>query len=146
MLFKLPFILLVFYCVITVLQFVAGIDGIMHLFGLHWIFSGLAAALLAWMPAIGPAVGLYGAVVVWKWPILLALFLFFWPYFIYAGLLLFGTAQAFSFWNKAIWPFHSVHPFKRREDIEPDFTVKENASADEAETRLIGYTKKDSGN
>ncbi|MBR4126252.1 MAG: hypothetical protein IKR09_01575 [Alphaproteobacteria bacterium] len=137
MLSKLPFLFIVFYILITALQFIAGIDGIMHIFGLHWIFAGFAAALLAFIPAIGPAVGLYGAVVVWKWPAFLALFLFFWPYFIYAGLLLFGTTKAFMFWKKALWPF--TRPTKRSGDIEPEFTVKEKASTDDAEALPIEY-------
>ena len=103
MLSKLPVLFAVFYMIVTCLQFIAGIDGIMHIFGLHWIFAGFAAALLVFIPAIGPAVGMYGAVVVWQWPVLLALFLFFWPYFFYAGLLLFGTTRAFSFWKKTIF-------------------------------------------
>ena len=137
--FKWPFLLIALYFLITILQFAAGMDGLMHLLGLHWIFSGIAAALLALIPAIGPAVGLYGAVIVWKWPVVLALFLFFWPYFIFAGLMLFGTTQAFLFWKKAIWPF--TRAAGRSDDIEPEFTVKEKAPADDAEALFIEYDK-----
>ena len=142
MLLKLPFLFVLFYIAVTVLQFVAGMDGIMHLLGLHWIFSGFAAALLAFIPAIGPAVGFYGAVVVWKWPILPVLFLFFWPYFIYAALFLFGSAKLFMFWKNVLWPFYSVRRFKfRHDDIEPEFTVKEKKPDDQngSETLRIEY-------
>ena len=132
MLFKLPVFFAVFYIVITAIQYLASIDGIMHLLGLHWIFAGFAAALLVFIPAIGPITGFYGAVVVWKWPLLPVLFLFFWPYFVYVSLFLFGTTKAFMFWKNAIWPFYSGKPFKfRKNDIEPDFTVKESAPADQ---------------
>ena len=130
----------VFFIVITILQFIAGLDGIMNIFGLHWIFAGLAAAVLVLVPAIGPMVGLYGAVVVWKWNIWLSLFLFFWPYFIYFGLMIFGTTKALMSWKKAVWPFYSSNPFRSRQDIEPEFTVKESASNDDAETLYIEYT------
>lgn len=133
----------VFYIVITILQFIAALDGIMHIFGLHWIFAGFAAVFLALMPAIGPMAGLYGAVAVWKWNIWLALFLFFWPYFILFGFFLFGTTSALLFWKKAVWPFYPPHPFRsHRKDIEPDFTVKESAPEEEAGTLYIEYTDK----
>ena len=139
---KVPFAFAVFYIVVTSLQFIASIDGIIHIFGLHWIFAGFAAALLIFIPAIGPIAGFYGTVVVWKWPLLPVLFLFFWPYFVYFGLLLFGTTKAFMFWKKTFWPFYAANRFKfRHDDIEPEFTVKESASADQekAETQLINY-------
>ena len=141
MIVKLPFIFAVFYIIITSLQFIASIDGIMHIFNLHWIFAGFAAALLIFVPALGPMAGFYGAVVVWKWPLLPVLFLFFWPYFVYFGLFLFGTTKAFMFWKKYFWPFYSVNRFKFKHDIEPDFTVKEDASAhrEKTEASLIEY-------
>ena len=131
----------VFFTVITALQFLAGVDGLMHIFNLHWIFAGFAAAVLVMIPAIGPMVGLYGAAVVWKWNIWLSLFLFFWPYFIIAGLMLFGATKALMFWKKVIWPFYSSNPFRsRQQDIEPEFTVKESAPEKKSETLYIEYT------
>lgn len=143
MLLKCSVLFIVFYAVVTVLQFFAGVDGLSHLLGLQGIFVGLASALLAFIPAIGPAVGLYGAVVVWKWPIIGALLLFFWPYFILAGLMLIGSTQTFLIWKKAIWPFARTagHP----DDIEPEFTVKEKASTDNAEAFQIEYKPDESG-
>ena len=140
MLLKMASFFPVFFIVITILQFIAGLDGLMHLFNLHWIFAGFAAAVLVLMPAIGPMVGLYGAVAVWEWNIWLALFLFFWPYFIYFGLIMFGATKTLMFWKKAIWPFYSSNPFRSRRDIEPEFTVKESASEKTSETLYIEYT------
>ena len=88
------------YAVITVLQFAASLSGLMHMFDLHWIFAGFAAGFLILMPAFGPMAGLYGATVVWKWPALTAFLLFFWQYFIYAGLFLFGATKALLFWKR----------------------------------------------
>lgn len=78
-----PFYLICAYFLIVLIQFVASMDGIMHFFGLHWIFTVFVALLLAIIPAIGPLAGVYGAVVVWHWPVWTALLLFFWPYLIY---------------------------------------------------------------
>jgi len=141
--FKWPVLLSIFYIVVTVTQYVANIDGIMHILGLHWIFAGFAAALLFFIPTIGPIAGFYGAVVVWKWPILPVLFLFFWPYFIYAVLFLFGATKLLMFWKNMIRPFYSFKRFKfSQDDIEPEFTVKESASTDQnIEALPIEYKK-----
>ena len=140
---KLPLLFILFYILITVTQFIASLDGIMHILGLHWIFAGLAAALLIFIPAIGPAAGFYGAVVVWKWPVLPVLFLFFWPYFFYAALILFGSTKLLMYWKNTIWPFYSGKRFRfRHDDIEPEFTVKESASTDSnIEALSIEYKK-----
>ncbi|MBO4643922.1 MAG: hypothetical protein J5716_04865, partial [Alphaproteobacteria bacterium] len=121
-----------FYIVITALQYLASIDGLIHILGLHWIFAGFAAILLFLVPALGPATGFYGAIVVWKWPIIPVLFLFFWPYFVYGALVLFGSARLLMYWKNTIWPFYSGKRFRfRKDDIEPEFNVKENASTDQ---------------
>ena len=140
---KWPILLIVFYIIITVTQYIASIDGIMHILGLHWIFAGLASALLFFIPTIGPIAGFYGAVVVWKWPILPVLFLFFWPYFIYAALALFGATKFLMFWKNMIWPAYTVKRFRfRKGDIEPEFSVKESASTDQnVEAPAIEYKK-----
>ena len=88
------------YLIVSVLQFVASIDGIMHFFGLHWIFAFFAAFLLLAIPAIGPLAGVYGAVAAWGWPVWASLLLFFWPYVLYALLFLCGVRISLSFWKK----------------------------------------------
>lgn len=112
------------YLAVSVLQFFAGIDGIMHFFGLHWIFAGFAALLLLFAPALGPLASVYGAVFVWKWPVLVALLLFFWPYILYALLLSFGVRFSWKLWKfgkSAKTRQEKMSP----QDIEATFTVKE---------------------
>lgn len=135
MLLKLPVLFIISYIVISLLQLIASIDGIMHFFGLHWIFAGFAGLLLVFIPAIGPLAGVYGAVAVWNWPPVLAVLLFFWPYLVYALLFLFGTTASFVLWKKAFWPFYASRPFKSRtQDIEPDFNIKETNDTDPQES------------
>ncbi len=134
MILKLPVLFIAAYILISLLQLIASTDGIMHFFGLHWIFAGFAALLLVFIPAVGPLAGVYGAVAVWNWPPILAVLLFFWPYLVYLLLFLFGTSASFVFWKKAFWPFYTSRPFKARpQDIEPEFMVKETDSADSSE-------------
>lgn len=134
-----------FYIIITIVQFMAGLCGLMHMFDLHWIFAGFAAGFLILMPAFGPMAGVYGATVVWNWPALIALFLFFWQYFIYAGLFLFGATKALLFWKKMISPIYFSSAFKKpQKDIEPEFSVKESPSENkESSERLIIEYKND---
>lgn len=145
MIFKLPVLFILVYILISLLQLIASIDGIMHFFGLHWIFAGFAALLLVFIPAIGPLAGVYGAVAVWNWPPILAILLFFWPYLFYLFLFLFGTTASLMFWKKAFWPFYTGRPFKsqRPRDIEPEFSVKEESrNPQELTTALIEDKRK----
>lgn len=121
MLFKLPFIFAISYLLITLLQFVAALDGVMHFFGLHWIFAIFAAFLLALVPAVGPLAGVYGAVQVWGWSSWAAVLLFFWPYVLYAVMLSLGITTSFVFWKKTFTPFRR----NASHDIEPEYTVKD---------------------
>ena len=120
---KLPVIFAVSYLLLTLVQLVAALDGIMYFFGLHWIFAFFAAFLLAVIPAIGPLAGVYGAVQAWGWPVWAAVLLFFWPYILYAVMLSLGITSSFFFWKKV------TKPFKENEEniIEPEFTVKEKS-------------------
>ncbi len=120
MLLRLPLIFAISYLIVTLLQFVAALDGIMHFFGLHWIFAIFAAFLLALIPAVGPLAGVYGAVQVWGWPAWAAILLFFWPYVLYAVMLSLGITTSFIFWKKTFAPFRHTAP----KDIEPEYTVK----------------------
>ena len=140
---KLPVLLLIAYIAVSLLQLIASIDGIMHFFGLHWIFAGFAALLLVFVPALGPLAGVYGAVTVWGWPSVLAVLLFFWPYLIYLLLFLFGTTASFVLWKKTFWPFYVARPFKRRpQDIEPEYSVKETDDQnDPAQIRFIEHQR-----
>ena len=139
MILKLPVLFIAAYILISLLQLIASIDGIMHFFGLHWIFAGFAALLLVFVPAIGPLAGVYGAVAVWNWPPILAILLFFWPYLFYLFLFLFGTTASFMFWKKAFWPFYVARPFKSKQtqDIEPEFSVKEESRNPQEQTTAL---------
>ena len=144
MLLKLPVLFIIAYIAISLLQLIASIDGIMHFFGLHWIFAGFAGLLLVFIPAIGPLAGVYGAVAVWKWPTVLAVLLFFWPYLIYLFLFLFGTTTSFLLWKKAFWPFYASSPFKSRtQDIEPEFSVKKTNGTDSMKSMPFIENKRD---
>lgn len=111
MILKLPVLFIAAYILISLLQLIASIDGIMHFFGLHWIFAGFAALLLVFIPAVGPLAGVYGAVAVWNWPPILAVLLFFWPYLVYLLLFLFGTSASFFFLEKSFLAFLYFPPF-----------------------------------
>lgn len=117
------------FILVSLIQTVAALDGIMAFFHLHWIFAGLAALLLAFVPAIGPLAGMYGAVAVWGWNPFAALLLFFFPYLLFGVLLLLGLGGSFWFLNK----------LKKNipQDIEPDFTVKETKNAASEETTFF---------
>ena len=120
---KMPAIFLISCLLATVLQFIAALDGIMHFFGLHWIFAIFVAGLLALIPAIGPLAGIYGAVQAWGWPVWAAVLLFFWPYLLYAGLLYSGQKASFWFWKQMF----ASERRPARSDIEPDYVVKEQS-------------------
>ena len=117
------------FVLVSLVQTVAALDGIMAFFHLHWIFAGFAALMLAFIPAIGPLAGMYGAVKVWGWNPLLALMLFFFPYFLFGLMLILGVGGSFWFLNKL--------KKKLPRDIEPDFTVKETKNADSEETTFF---------
>ncbi len=67
------------FIALGLLQLFAIIDGVEHWVGIHWLFAGMVALLIAPMPLLGTVVGFAGAVTVWEWA--------WWQ----AGLLFFGT-------------------------------------------------------
>ena len=103
------------------MQIVASIDGILYFFGMHWIFALFAALILVFIPAIGPLAGVYGAVMVWEWPIWGALTLFFWPYILYGILLLFGFSASF-------WTFGNLKKELKKQPqvIDAEYTIKKD--------------------
>ncbi|MGN0905209.1 MAG: hypothetical protein ACI4PW_08645 [Alphaproteobacteria bacterium] len=133
MLLKLPLIFIVSFIVVSLLQLVASIDGIMYFFGIHWFLAIIAAAALLFIPGVGPLAGVYGAVKVWGWPIWGALVLFFWPYILYGLMLSLGMTTSFFMWKRMFAPFERNHPAT---DIEPDYEVRED---DDGEKRRITF-------
>jgi len=85
-----------FYVTISIFQISAVTDALIFLLmvnntflaGIIFIFS----LFITFTPLLGPILGIIGATIVWEWNILLAFFLFFWPY-------LFGGA-AWILFNK----------------------------------------------
>lgn len=126
---------IIFYILIKLLQFFAGVEGIIHLLGLHWIFSGFAALILLFIPVIGPFVGVYGAVQGWGWSPIWAILLFFGYYFIYFFLFLSGAKVSFDIWKKIFSPSDTFR--HGQQDIEPDFTVKQTNEPPSQKTLLI---------
>jgi len=66
------------YLALGAVQFFAIISGVQAL-GVHWVLSGLLALFLAYMPIVGTAAGVYGAVTAWGWSLTHALALFVGP-------------------------------------------------------------------
>ena len=111
-----PLFFLLSVVIVGIMQVIASIDGILHFFDLHWIFAVFAGLLLLCIPAIGPLAGVYGAVTVWGWSVWGALFLFFWPYFLYGILALFGMTSA-------LWTFRNIRA-SRPPVIDAEYIVK----------------------
>ena len=73
-----------FYVTISIFQISAVTDALIFLLmvnntflaGIIFIFS----LFITFTPLLGPILGIIGATIVWEWNILLAFFLFFWPY------------------------------------------------------------------
>lgn len=66
------------YFVLGLVQFLAVITGL-QVFGVHWLLSGFIALFVAYMPIVGTAAGVYGAMYGWNWELLPALVLFLGP-------------------------------------------------------------------
>jgi len=66
------------YIVVGFVQLFAIADGIGFSLGVGSFISLIIAGFLTYIPLIGSAAGLYGAVKVWDWNIWQALVLFFW--------------------------------------------------------------------
>ncbi|MFY2824506.1 hypothetical protein [Ruegeria sp. MALMAid1280] len=72
-------IFFVAYIVMGFVQFFATMDGLEQATGISGFFNVIVSFFLAYVPVVGAITGVYGAVAVWDWNILLALALFFWP-------------------------------------------------------------------
>jgi hypothetical protein len=66
------------YVVMGIVQFFAIWDGAIEGLGLNSFFGFIIALILAGIPLIGSATGMYGAVTAWDWGWLQAFLLFFW--------------------------------------------------------------------
>jgi hypothetical protein len=62
-----------------ILQVIATADGITHVMGWNSFASWFVAIAMGWMPLLGTATGMYGAIAVWVWPWYAAATLFTWP-------------------------------------------------------------------
>jgi hypothetical protein len=63
---------------VTIFQVIATAAGVAHLTG--WSFtSWLIAIIVGWLPLIGTATGIYGAISAWNWPWWGAVTFFAWP-------------------------------------------------------------------
>ena len=79
------------------MQLAAIMAGVEDWLGLHWIIAAPISFILAYIPIVGPILGIIGAVKIWKWNILLAIALFFWPYILYVIAFVFvGGASVFE--------------------------------------------------
>lgn len=84
------------YILIGLLQIAAIVDGVEHLFGFDSIFGTIIAIFIGmfitYIPMVGAAAGIYGAVESWGWGIGTALLVFLWyvpvaiAFHIYLGL------------------------------------------------------------
>lgn len=81
------------YFVMGFVQFFAVIDGIRYALGLGRFVSGVLAFFVTYVPLVGTAVGVYGAVNVWDWSLVQAIALFFWYIPV---LILVGAISAFA--------------------------------------------------
>ncbi len=84
-------LVLFFYITISIYQISAVADALQLLLMIENTFLEgvvfIISLFLTFTPLLGPVLGIIGAVFVWKWNILFASLLFFWPYLL--GLLFF---------------------------------------------------------
>ncbi len=75
------------YFVMGFVQFFAVVAGIQYALNLGRFLSVVLAFFITYIPLVGSALGVYGAVKVWDWSLLQATVLFFWyvPVFIAAS-------------------------------------------------------------
>lgn len=66
------------YFVVGIAQLFAIMDGVGYALGVGSIISFIIALLVTYIPLLGSALGVYGAVNVWDWSIWQAGALFFW--------------------------------------------------------------------
>ncbi|MGA1798664.1 hypothetical protein VH567_07775 [Sphingomonas sp. 4RDLI-65] len=82
------------YFVIGVVQFFAVWDGVSHVIGaesfIGRFFAFAGAAFVTYIPLVGSAIGVYGAVNVWDWSFGKSMTLFFWYVPVYLLFLLYS--------------------------------------------------------
>jgi hypothetical protein len=66
------------YFVIGAVQFFAIWDGFKYMLGVGSFFGFLLALFITYIPLVGSAMGVYGAIKVWDWGAVQAFVLFFW--------------------------------------------------------------------
>lgn len=66
------------YFLIGLIQLFAIMDGVGYALDLGGFVSAILAIFTTFIPLLGSALGVYGAVQVWDWSLLQALVLFFW--------------------------------------------------------------------
>lgn len=78
----------ILYLALGLFQIAATIAGIQYWLGLHWLFAGLIALIIAWTPLIGTVLGMLGAHYAWGWSWVSAFLLFFGSLIVIAGIAL----------------------------------------------------------
>lgn len=66
------------YAIVGIVQWFAIVDGIGHALNVGSFISFVIAGLITYIPLLGSALGVYGAINVWDWGALQACVLFFW--------------------------------------------------------------------
>lgn len=82
------------YIVIGFVQLFAIVDGVGRALNLGGFISFIIAFFITYIPLLGSALGVYGAVNVWNWSAIQAIILFFWYVPVFLILLLLGGATS----------------------------------------------------
>ena len=86
------------YFVVGIIQLFAIARGFSFALGIPEFVGFLLAFFLTWIPLIGTVAGVYGAIAVWGWWWVWAVFLFAWPYLV--GIAYFGAASVIG-WQES---------------------------------------------
>lgn len=89
--------LFLIYLTFSAIYLVAILDGLTEWVGLHWIIAGPIAFVLAFIPFIGPACAVIGAVFVWGFKWWLAAGIFAAPYLFFMAL--FAASSLVDAWD-----------------------------------------------
>ena len=93
-------ILVIGYLALGVVQFFAIIAGLQEM-GVHWMLSGIVAMFITYIPILGTAAGVYGAITAWGFTLLQALALFFGPLAVFAVFaFVMAGAESVSDWRR----------------------------------------------
>ena len=66
------------YFVMGIVQLFAIWDGVMYMLGVGSFVGFILALFTTYIPLVGSAIGMYGAINVWDWGLLQSFLLFFW--------------------------------------------------------------------